>query len=502
MSSHRRPAFLAAAVLTAATLGTAASVIPATAADAVPAAGAPAAAAPVKVIGGTLDWGLLADYRAYVTGMAKGTITVADGAKTNADGSLQFGEATGAYDEAAGNVLKAAFKGSVTFSSPAPPVGHGFEVKLSDFRIDTGTRKVTADVTKDGSTTQDVPLAAVAFGRPPMEKLATVLTKETADALRATRYEKLAGDPLTVKVQFESPSPGTSTGTSPSTSPKPSTTGGTPPADGVQKLLAGRLRWGVKESLRSYVTSVTPAAGAVKDGESFSFAFGKGELDTRKQKLSASFEGSLRFRHADHGIDMTFANVRVNTEGDKGTLVLDVITPEGAKTNVPFATLSLPKTEYKTQDKVLALNGVRAALTAEGAAAFTYKGEPMYKTGVRIDDVNLSVGLDKDATLPSTGGTGTTGGSNTTGGSGTTGGSTGTTTGGTTTGGTVGGSSGSSGSSGTTGTTGSSGGSVGGKLASTGAEIPAGALLGASGAVIAAGAGAVYVARRRRTAGN
>ncbi|GAA3253239.1 HtaA domain-containing protein [Streptomyces lavendulae] len=502
MSSHRRPAFLAAAVLTAATLGTAAFVIPATAADAVPAAGAPAAAAPVKVIGGTLDWGLLADYRAYVTGMAKGTITVADGAKTNADGSLQFGEATGAYDEAAGNVLKAAFKGSVTFSSPAPPVGHGFEVKLSDFRIDTGTRKVTADVTKDGSTTQDVPLADVAFGRPPMEKLATVLTKETADALRATRYEKLAGDPLTVKVQFESPSPGTSTGTSPSTSPKPSTTGGTPPADGVQKLLAGRLRWGVKESLRSYVTSVTPAAGAVKDGESFSFAFGKGELDTRKQKLSASFEGSLRFRHADHGIDMTFANVRVNTEGDKGTLVLDVITPEGAKTNVPFATLSLPKTEYKTQDKVLALNGVRAALTAEGAAAFTYKGEPMYKTGVRIDDVNLSVGLDKDATLPSTGGTGTTGGSNTTGGSGTTGGSTGTTTGGTTTGGTVGGSSGSSGSSGTTGTTGSSGGSVGGKLASTGAEIPAGALLGASGAVIAAGAGAVYVARRRRTAGN
>ncbi|MEU4951482.1 HtaA domain-containing protein [Streptomyces lavendulae] len=495
MSSHRRPAFLAAAVLTAATLTAAAFVIPATAADAVPAAGAPAAAAPVKVIGGTLDWGLLADYRAYVTGMAKGTITVADGAKANADGSLQFGEATGAYDEAAGNVLKAAFKGSVTFSSPAPPVGHGFEIKLSDFRIDTGTKKVTADVTKGGSTTQDVPLADVAFGRPPMDRLATVLTKETADALGATRYNKLDGDPLTVKVQFESPSPGTS----PGTSPKPSTTGGTPPAGGVQKLLAGRLRWGVKESLRSYVTSVTPAAGAVKDGESFSFAFGKGELDTKKHKLSASFEGSLRFRHADHGIDMTFANVRVDTEGDKGTLVLDVITPEGAKTNVPFATLSLPKADYTTQNKVLALNGVRAALTAEGAAAFTYKGEPMYKTGVRIDDVNLSVGLDKDVPLPSTGGTGTTGGSNTTGGSGTTGGSTGTTTGGTTTGGTVGGSSGTGGS---TGTTGSSGGSVGGKLASTGAEVPAGALLGASGAVIAAGAGAVYVARRRRTAGH
>ncbi|MEU9419148.1 LPXTG cell wall anchor domain-containing protein [Streptomyces sp. NPDC048272] len=46
---------------------------------------------------------------------------------------------------------------------------------------------------------------------------------------------------------------------------------------------------------------------------------------------------------------------------------------------------------------------------------------------------------------------------------------------------------------------GSVGGSAGGNLASTGAEIPAGALLGASGAVIAAGAGAVLLARRRRT---
>lgn len=494
MSSHRRPIVLAAAVLTAAALGTTAFVLPAMAAG--PAGAAPQAGeaptAPVKVLGGTLDWGLLAGYRAYVTGAAKGTITVADGAGTNADGSLRFGEATGEYDETGGHVLKAAFKGSVTFSSPAPPTGHGFEVKLSDFRVDTGTKTVTADVTKGGTTTQDVPLATVAFGRPPMERLATVLTKETADALGATRYEKLDGDPLTVKVELEEPRPSTSpsTSTSTSTSPSPSTSPSTStkpsaPADGVQQLLAGRLRWGVKESLRSYVTGVTPAGGAAKDGESFSFAFGKGELDTAKRKLTASFEGNLRFQRADHGIDMTFGNVRVSAEGDKGTLVLDVTTPEGTKKDVPFATLSLPKTDYKTQNKVLALNGVRGALTAEGAAAFSYQGKPMYQPGVRLDDINLAVGTDKDVTLPSTGGTGTpgtTGGTGSTGGTATTGG-TGGTTGGATTGG-------------------SAGGSAGGNLASTGSEIPAGALLGTSGAVIAAGAGAVYLARRRRTAGN
>ncbi|MGW2271337.1 HtaA domain-containing protein [Streptomyces yangpuensis] len=474
-SIRRRPVSLAAAVLTAAALGATAFALPATAAGGPP-------TGPVKIVGGSLDWGVLASYRAYVTGMAKGTIAVADGAVRNADGILKFVEATGQYDPAGGHVVKAAFRGSVTFSSPAPPAGHGFEVKLSDIRIDTGTKKLTADVTKSGATAQDVPLATVAFAGQAMTGLATTLTKEAAEALGSPGYENKAGDPLTAGLKFEEPAPEpTPTKPTPTKDPVPTKDPSpTTPADGTQKVLNGRLTWGVKESFRRYVLgagSITPAGGAAKNGDLFDFAFGKGELDVKKQKLNASFEGSLRFQYAAHGIDMTFTNPRVDATGRTGTLYLDVKNAAGSKAGVAFATLDLSKTDYRTKNGVLALNAVPAAFTADGAAAFANDttGSP-YRAGDAIDPLTFSVAVDKDATLPSTGGT-TTGGTTGAGTGGTTGG-----TGGTAGGGSVG------------------GGSVGGNLADTGAEIPAGALLSTSGVVIAAGAGAIFLARRRRTA--
>ncbi|MGW7333932.1 HtaA domain-containing protein [Streptomyces sp. NPDC054840] len=475
MSSIRRPISLAAAVLTAAALGSTAFALPATAAGGPP-------TEPMKITGGTLDWGVLASYRAYVTGMAKGTITVADGARQNEDGTLRFGEPSGTYEPANGHVVKAAFKGSVTFSSPAPPAGHGFEVTLSDFRMDTGTKKLTADVTKAGATTQDVPMATVAFAGPVMDKLGTTLTKEAADALGYPGYKDKPGDPLTAKLAFEKPAP--------EPTPEQPTKNPTPPADDTQKVLSGKLTWGVKESFRTYVLSagsITPAGGAAKNGDTFDFAFGKGDLDVKKQKLNASFQGNLRFRYAAHGIDMTFGNPRVEATGATGTLFVDVKNGSGAKTGLRFATLDLAKTDYKTKNGLLALTAVPAAFTAEGAAAFANDTTgSMYKAGDAMDPLSFAVAVDKDVVLPPTTG-GTTGG--------TAGGSNGGTAGGTggTTGGTAGGATGATG-----GTVGGS--SVGGNLADTGAEIPAGALLTTSGVVTAAGAGAVYFARRRRTA--
>ncbi|MFG2709398.1 HtaA domain-containing protein [Streptomyces goshikiensis] len=418
---------------------------------------------------------------------AKGAITTSGGATRNADGTFRLGSATGQYDGGT-NVVTAAFKGTVVFDASA----HGFVVKLANFRIDTGAKKLTVDVTKNGVLTPNV-----AFAGPVMTKLETTLTKDAADQLGGPQYAGLKGDPLTVAVAFEAPGPTGSTSTSPapttsSSAPAPTTspskTTSAPPADGPQPVLSGKLTWGIKESFRKYVQgaggTVTPAGGAAASGATFSFPAGKGELDVKKRKLSAAFEGNLRFQYAAHGIDMTFGNIKVNADGAKGTLVLDVKNASGTKTAVPFATLDLSKAEYKTKGGLLALGGVPTALTAEGAAAFANDTTgSLYKAGDRIDDVNLAVAVEKDVVLPTTTPTTAPTGTAPTG---TTGGTTGSTTGGTTGGGSVGG----------------GGGSVGGNLASTGAEIPAGALLGASGAVIAAGAGAVYLGRRRRTAGN
>ncbi|MFD5508572.1 HtaA domain-containing protein [Streptomyces sp. NPDC127051] len=477
--SHRRSLALAAAVATAAALGATAFVLPATAVGGGQASAA-VASAPMPIVNGTLDWGVLASYRSYVLNIAKGTITPADGAGLNADGTFRFSSATGQYDKDGGHIVTAAFKGSVTFDAPA----HGFKLTLANLRFDTGTKKLTADVTKNGTLTPDVPMADVAFGGQSMEKLGTTLTKEAAAQLGSDKYVGLAGDPLTAALQFgqpsTSPSPSVTPSPSASTSPSPTPSGpsnsatpspgaSSPAADGPQQLLGGRLTWGVKEGFRSYVVkgggSVSPADGAVASGDTFAFVLGKGELDVKKQKLSATFAGNLRFQRADHGVDMTFANVRINAEGKKGTLVLDVKSPTATKVNVPFATLDLSKAEYRTSGGLLTLNAVPAAFTAEGAAAIGAPS-PDYAEGKPTDPVTLSVSVDKDVVIPTTAPTTTP--TSATGGTGGTGG-------------TVGG-----------------GGSVGGNLASTGAEVPAGALLATSGAVVAAGAGAVFLARRRR----
>lgn len=484
MSSSRRPVAIAAAIATAAAIGATAFVLPATAAgrtSVVPAAGP---TAPIPVIGGTLDWGVLESYRTYVTTAAKGEITVADGA-VKTDKGFQFGEATGQYDPANGHVVTAAFKGSVTFKSTA----HGFEVKLANLRIDSGKKKLIVDVTRDGKLTADVPFADVAFGQGPMTNLVTTLTPEAGKLLGSDTYAGKTGDPLTAVLKFPaapSPSPSTSTSASPSPSASastsaspsasaspsqsasPSASTSSPAADGPQQILSGKLAWGIKESFRKYVQgsggTVTPADGAVANGDSFAFGGGKGTLDAKALKLNASFAGNLRFQYAAHGIDMTFGNVRINAEGAKGTLVLDVKTVAGTKSDIAFATLDLSKAEYKTKDGLLALNAVRTALTADGAAAFANDTTgSLYKAGDRVDDVNLTVSVDKDATLPTT--TPTT-------------------------------------APNTPAPAGGVGGSVGGNLASTGAEIPAGTLLGASGAIVAAGGAAVFAARRRRTAQN
>ncbi|WP_405980918.1 HtaA domain-containing protein [Streptomyces sp. NBC_00158] len=490
MSSHRRPIAAAAAVLTAAALGTAALALPATAADGAPApapapaGAAQAAAAPIPVVGGTLDWGVIASFRTYVTGMAKGKITPADGATQNADGTFRFGSATGQYDKDGGHVVKAAFKGSVTFESAS----HGFVIKMENFRFDTGTKKLTVDITKNGTLTKDVPAAVVSFAGADMSGLATKLTKELGEQLGAPQYEGRDGDRLTALLEFPkppAPSPSTSTAPSPS-APTTSAPAPAPSADGPQKVLRGKLTWGVMASFHDYVgeKGITTSGGAVKNGKTFDFSFGKGELDVKKQKLNAAFEGAVRFEYAAHGLDLTFGNIRIETTGKTGTLVLDAKTAAGATNDIPFATLDLSKGDYKTKGGLLTLASVPAVFTEKGSAVFANNGSvpDKYKPGKPMDPVTLSVSVDKDAPLPTAGPTGTaTSGTGGAGGTSTTGGTTGASVGG--------------GSAG-----GSAGGSTGGNLASTGAEVPAGALLSASAGVVAAGAGAVYLGRRRRAA--
>ncbi|MFE6942802.1 HtaA domain-containing protein [Streptomyces chartreusis] len=497
---RRRPVVLAAAVATAATLG----------ATALATLGAgTASAAEVPLSGYELTWGIKQSYRTYVTGMAAGTFTATDGASQAAgNGAFTFTEGSGTYDSTA-HTVDLGFKGGVRIVSQA----HGFDITLSDVRFDSAAAEITADVTKSGTTTQDVPLADVTVTRT-MTDMTTKLTKEAADTFGSPGYEGAAGDPLTVVQKTTSPSPTPTPTATPTQSPSPTSTptatatateSATPAAPATESaspststapseapargdIADGTLGWGVKQSFRSYVVGgvakgeITTSGGASQaaDNGVFTFTDATGEYDTDADTLSADFKGAVTFKghkgqgeEGGYGLDLTLTGLRVTLEEGVGELTADV-TSLGEKTeDVVLADLKADESDLAAQDDVITADDVTATLTEAGAKAFG----GFYTAGTELDPVDLAVALTPDAELPDGGGTG----GSTSGGSG---------SGGSGSGGSTGGSSG---------TTGSTTGGITGGLASTGSDVPVAALGTAAAVTVAAGAGVVIAMRRRRT---
>ncbi|MBC7267425.1 MAG: HtaA domain-containing protein, partial [Streptomyces sp.] len=456
--SRRRTTVLAAAVATAATLGVGGvGVLGATSAS----------AAEVPLTGYELTWGIKQSYRTYVATFAAGTFTAEGGAsQAEGNGAFTFVNGTGSYDSTS-HAVSLGFEGALHIESKA----HGFAVSLSDVRFDSGSAEITADVTRDGTTSEDVPLAEVTVTRA-MTDMATTLTAEAAEVFGSASYAGAAGDPLTV-VRKQSPTPSASesepesaspSGTpsetasetesqSPSPSASPSGTGSASPsatatsspsaspsvsatteAPAGGDIVDGKLVWGVKESFRTYVVdgvargeiSVSGGASQAPDNGVFTFVDATGTFDG--EKLSAVFEGAVNFRGHEqggtYGLDLTLSDLKVAFDGEGGELLADVTSLGEESPDVVLAELTADAADLAAEDDVVALDDVTAELTEAGAEAFG----GFYPAGTALDPVDLSVALSADAQLPdggssSGGGTGTGGGSGT--GSTTTGGVTG-----------------------------------------------------------------------------
>ncbi|WP_058044676.1 HtaA domain-containing protein [Streptomyces roseifaciens] len=263
------------------------------------------------------------------------------------------------------------------------------------------------------------------------------------------------------------------------------------------KVYDGRLDWGVKKSFRDYITDgyakgkIELSGDVAKKGDGYRFAKGRGTYNEAAAKLDATFNGQLHFTGDQGKLDLRFSNLKVKASGTTGTLSADVATKDGEtttkKNDVPLADLTLSADALKVKDGVVSLFAVPAKLTEEGVKVFSHGERAFYKKGAELDPVSLAVTVDEKAKLPedsadtgsgtgsgsgsSTGGSGSASG---TGGAGTTGGAAATTGGG------------------------STGGSLNtASLASTGASTPTAPLLGAAGALVLAGSGAVFAARRR-----
>ncbi|MFJ8935708.1 HtaA domain-containing protein [Streptomyces sp. NPDC102365] len=491
-ANRRRLTVLAAACATAVTLGATALAVTS------------ASAAEVPLKGYELTWGIKESYRTYVTGMAAGTFTPEAGATQAGDnGVFTFVNGTGSYDSEA-HTVALGFEGALNIVSKA----HGFELKLSDVRFDSKDARVTADVTKAGTTEQDVPLAEVTVNRA-MTDMTTRLTKEAGDVFGSSSYAGAAGDPLTVvEKKAESPTPtptgtptpsagptGTPTSTPTTTTATPKPTGSTTPKPSPTEAATkgaisyGTLGWGVKQSFRTYVVDgvakgrITVSGGAEQASGNgvFTFPDATGTYDTDADTLKASFMGSVNFKgHEDngsHGLDLTLSDLKAEIDGGSGKLTADVDSLGEKSEDVTLAELRPKSADLTAKKDVITLDDVTATLTAAGSEAFG----GFYPAGADLDPVDVAVALTADAELPDSEPTSTAGTGGGTGG--TTGGTTGSTTGG-------------------AGTTGATTGGVGGNLASTGSEVPAGALGAAAAVTVAAGAGVVFAVRRRRMTGS
>lgn len=544
MPATRRPLVLAAAAATAAALGATALALPAVAAGKPSSGSGQTALAAAPTIGlkdGTLGWGFKDTFRKYVS--EGGKIEVADGAKQAAgNGPFTFVDGKGTYDTST-FVNTIAFQGSVLFTT-----SH-FTIKLSDVRVisDRKVGSIEADITLDGKTENDVALAKLDMtkatrgtgepGEMIFNDIPATITAAGAKAFRYKEGDALDAANLSVKTDgggrpspspststsqspspststSQSPSPSTSTSQSPSPStsasastsqsPSPSNSSSAKPPTSDGSIVDGNLDWGVKERFRAYVVGpiahgkVELSAGAKNSGDIYRFPKAKGTFDAKKQSLSASFDGGVRFlghlTDGEYVLDLKLSGFEVKVNGTQGSLIADVSTKvrkTGETVNLndlKLATVAIPAGGLKAQNNVVKLSGAATTLTADGAKAF----EGMYPAGESLDGLNLAVSLTEDAELP-----GGTGGSGSSSGGGAAAGGSGSTTGGGATGdlgGSVGGSVGG----------GSVEGAVGGSgaLASTGSEIPTVGLIAASAGIAAAGAGVVFAMRRRQSAGN
>ncbi|OKJ76547.1 HtaA domain-containing protein [Streptomyces sp. CB02460] len=143
-----------------------------------------------EIVDGTLDWGVRASFRSYVTGpIAQGKVETASGAKATASG-YRFPDATGTFD-AAGQNLKAAFGGKVRFLGHQEDGAYTLDLSLSHLKVQVSGSKGTllADVSSKDRATKKVSTytgLAVADLKLPAGKLAAKDGVVTLSGIPAT----------------------------------------------------------------------------------------------------------------------------------------------------------------------------------------------------------------------------------------------------------------------------------------------------------------------------
>ncbi len=361
---------------------------------------------------GKLTWGVKESFRTYITGsIAKGSITVSDGAKTSGD-LYQWGqESTSATNgigttDYFGTVRFTGHAGELdmTFGSPRVRVTSsesgsisfdmdGRRVEAIKLDLADGTRKATDGVVR----WSNVPATLTGDG-------AAAFDDRYSSGTTMDRVSFVIGSNASAD-DDDSEEVASHSDDSSDLTPASFISALTDAMDGPDEcpLTRASLTWGFKESFRSYISGSIAqgewevANGATYETPSFGWTKATGRA-TSSTKARVAFTGTVRFSGHNGSLNTTIANPTLAIAGDKATLALDVSGAERDAAmagrsetqkyeDIAFASVNL--SGLKRDGNTWSATEAPAVLTSAGHQAFD-----SYPAGTALDPVSFSVTFD------------------------------------------------------------------------------------------------------------
>lgn len=161
------------------------------------------------------------------------------------------------------------------------------------------------------------------------------------------------------------------------------------------------LKWGYKESFRSYIEGIAHGGWELTDivyeYPDYVWSNGAGSIDVESATGLVTFGGTLAFHGHDGALNTTFSNARLELAGDTGYIVFDVsgTTQAGEpvdEKDVRFAEFDLAA--LNPVDGVVTLEADASSLTDAGSAAFG-----TYAPDEQMDPITLTFALADDCAV-------------------------------------------------------------------------------------------------------
>ncbi|QSB04145.1 HtaA domain-containing protein [Natronoglycomyces albus] len=185
-------------------------------------------------------------------------------------------------------------------------------------------------------------------------------------------------------------------------------------------IVDGFLDWGFKESFRNYVSGpiaggdITVSDGAERNGDgSFRFTDATGEYSRTSHNVSVETEGTVHFHGHSGDLDVTFENIRVQTDhaANSGKVIIDVTSGSNSYPDTHFADLDLEGLSWDRGDLTI-MSDIPSVLTEAGSdsmvALINGNESRFYQAGETLDP--LTIAIEADASGGGSGGSGGGGG--------------------------------------------------------------------------------------------